>query len=66
MKDWTCINIDFKNEHEKPLKTILSSSLYKEFKKYIEKNNMLYDISNIKFGSRLSRMNIKGISKGGC
>jgi hypothetical protein len=64
MKDWTSLNIDFKNEDNKPFKTILASSLFKEFLKYPEKNKIIYEINNVKFSVRLTRMNINGVSKG--
>jgi hypothetical protein len=63
-KEWTCENFDFVNEKKEPLKIVLSSSIFKAFEKFIDKNRMKYEIGNTTFGMKLKMTTIKGIAKG--
>jgi hypothetical protein len=62
--EYTQENYYYKNDAKEPIMEIFSNEFYKKFIKWCKSRNILYDVSAIKFGVRLKRLNLQGIEKG--
>lgn len=62
--DFTQENYYYRNDNNEPIKEVFSNKVYKDFIKWCKSRNIPYDVSAIKFGVRLKRLNISGIEKG--
>lgn len=55
-------DFSYKNYNENKI-SVLSKKLYQDFNRFIKENGIIYECNSIKFGLRLKRLEIDGISK---
>ena len=63
MENFTREHINFTNDNNEPIMRVMISDLFKQFKRYCEKNRMEYDCNVLKFGLRLKRLNVVGVGQ---
>ena len=62
IEDYTKKYIDYKNDKNDPIMRVMINDLFKDFRRYCEKSKIEYDCNLVKFGVRLKRLNIVGVS----